>query len=129
MIAPLHTVDGGVFDDGLHNQLGYGKILQFGGHVDAVAEAVAEAHLQNAHVAADVVEILAQGNHHPAALNAVAQQAGKRHHGLVGSLGVDADHEADVFQRIEQEVRMKLAFQLLDLGHGGFMPQVHAAAD
>ena len=62
-------------------------------------------------------------------MNAVAQQAGKRHHGFVGGLGVNADHEADILKRIEQKVRVKLAFQLLDFGYRGFMAKVYAAAD
>ena len=51
----------------------------------------------------------------------VAQQSAQFLHGLLGLVGVEGDEGVDVVERVEQEVGIELAAQVLELGFGALL--------
>ena len=106
----------GIFDHGLKDQLGNPACKRLGLHVNFIGKTPVKPVFQNGQVILQVIQILPQGHLLAAPVQAVAQQAGKAEYHFGRDLRLDAAHITDIFQRVIQEMGIKLALQLFDLG-------------
>ena len=63
-------------------------------------------------------EVFCEAHEAVAAVDAVAQELRQRQHHVRRALGFELDHVLDVFERVEEEVRLELAFEAADVGDG-----------
>ena len=118
----------GIFDERDEDERGNrgggaGPDVKFGFHLDVCGHS----DFHQFHVVADEVDLLVQ--RHGGFLvfiEDVAQQFAEFLHGLLGLIRVEGDEGIDVVERVEQEVRVELAAQVLQFGFGlaldGFPP-------
>ena len=108
----------GIFQQGLEQQLGNGKIHGPGVNIALEIQTAAEAVLLDLHIAFQILQVFTKLSLPPPAADAVAQERRQGHDHLHRRRGVQAHHELDVFQGVEQEMGIELGFQLLEFCNG-----------
>ncbi len=107
-----------VLDDGLQGEGGQPVLQQRFGNMDLHAQVLGEAGLFDVQIGVHMLQLVGQGHLVPLALEVLAKEGGEIVHQGAGALGIAPDHRRQGVEGVEQEVRIDLRLQQLDLRLG-----------
>ncbi len=112
-----HAVLDRVLDERLQDEVGHERVERLGLHVEAHDQAIGEARLLDLEVLRQEVELRLERDFLLAdVLERQPQQVAQPHERAIGGLDVAVHQRRDGVQRVEEEVRVELLLERLELG-------------